>query len=106
MNIAAAASAASSYAGVSGIAQSIQGAANGIKSDALSGFGGMVKEAIRDTIDTGKASETKTSELLTGQADVVDVVTAVAETEIAFETMVTLRDKVIAAYEEIMRMPV
>ena len=106
MNLAAAAKAASSYAGVSGIADSIQGAAKGIKTDALSGFGNMVKEAIRDTVETGKVSEVKTGEMLTGKADVVDVVTAVAETEVAFETMVTLRDKVITAYEEIMRMPV
>ena len=36
----------------------------------------------------------------------VDVVTAVAESELALETLVAVRDKVIAAYEEIMRMPV
>jgi flagellar hook-basal body complex protein FliE len=36
----------------------------------------------------------------------VDVVTAVAESEAALETLVAVRDKVIAAYEEIMRMPV
>ena len=35
----------------------------------------------------------------------VDVVTAVAESELALETLVAVRDKVIAAYEEIMRMP-
>ena len=41
-----------------------------------------------------------------GRADVVDVVTAVAESETAIQTLVAVRDKVIAAYEEIMRMPV
>lgn len=106
MNLAAVAQAASSYAGVGGIASAVQGAAQSIKTDAVSGFGGMVKEAIRDTVETGRMSEIKTGEMLTGKADVVDVVTAVAETEVAFETMVTLRDRVIAAYEEIMRMPV
>jgi len=30
----------------------------------------------------------------------------VSETEVAVETMVSVRDKVIAAYEEIMRMPI
>ena len=34
------------------------------------------------------------------------VVTAVAETEVALETMVSIRDRVISAYEEIMRMPI
>jgi flagellar hook-basal body complex protein FliE len=37
---------------------------------------------------------------------VVDVVTAVAESETAIETLVSVRDKVIQAYEEIMRMPI
>ena len=41
-----------------------------------------------------------------GKADMVDVVTAVAESESALETLVAVRDKVIAAYEEIMRMSV
>jgi len=42
----------------------------------------------------------------TGKADVVNVVTAVAESEAALETLVAVRDRVIAAYEEIMRMPI
>ena len=41
-----------------------------------------------------------------GKANIVDVVTAVAETEVAIETLVSVRDKVISAYEEIMRMPI
>jgi flagellar hook-basal body complex protein FliE len=36
----------------------------------------------------------------------VDVATAVTETEVAIESMVSIRDKVIQAYEEIMRMPI
>ena len=41
-----------------------------------------------------------------GKANIVDVVTAVSETEVAIEALVSVRDKVIAAYEEIMRMPI
>jgi len=41
-----------------------------------------------------------------GKANIVDVVTAVAETEVAIDTLVSVRDKVVAAYEEIMRMPI
>jgi flagellar hook-basal body complex protein FliE len=36
----------------------------------------------------------------------VDVVTAVAETETAIDAVVAVRDRVIAAYEEIMKMPI
>ncbi len=41
-----------------------------------------------------------------GKANLVDVVTAVSESEAAIETLVAVRDRVIAAYEEIMRMPI
>jgi flagellar hook-basal body complex protein FliE len=36
----------------------------------------------------------------------IDVVTAVAESEVAIDTLVSVRDKVISAYEEIMKMPI
>ncbi len=41
-----------------------------------------------------------------GKSNMVDVVTAVAETEVAVDAVVAVRDKVIAAYEEIMKMPI
>ncbi len=44
--------------------------------------------------------------MASGKANIVDVVTAVAETEVAVETLVAVRDRVISAYEEIMRMPI
>ena len=42
----------------------------------------------------------------TGKANVIDVVTAVAETQVAVETLVSVRDRMIQAYEEIMKMPI
>jgi flagellar hook-basal body complex protein FliE len=44
--------------------------------------------------------------VVTGKANIVDAVTAVAETEVAIDAVVAVRDKVIQAYEEIMRMPI
>ena len=41
-----------------------------------------------------------------GKANMIDVVTAVAESEIAVQALVSVRDKVIAAYEEILKMPI
>ena len=51
-------------------------------------------------------SDVQTQALAAGKANIVDVVTAVAETEVAIEALVSVRDKVISAYEEIMRMPI
>ena len=69
-------------------------------------FAKVLAETVQDVLDTGKVSDRKALDLVNGKGDIVDVVTAVTQTEIAIETMVTVRDRVIAAYEEIMRMPI
>jgi len=69
-------------------------------------FGAMVKEAINSVVEAGHKSDAQAQAMAAGKANIVDVVTAVSETEVAVEAMVSVRDKVIAAYEEIMRMPI
>ena len=64
-------------------------------------FGAMVEKAVSSTLDTGRVAEVKAMALAEGKASIVDVVTAVAETELAVETLVTVRDKVISAYKDI-----
>jgi len=68
-------------------------------------FAQILSSQLGAIVDQGRAAEAGAAGLITGKAEIVDVVTAVAETEVAMETLVTLRDKVISAYEEIMRMP-
>jgi flagellar hook-basal body complex protein FliE len=74
--------------------------------DAQPDFAQMVKDGVTGVLDKGQVAETTATQMVAGKADVVDVVTAVAETEVALETMVSVRDRVISAYEEIMRMPI
>ena len=68
-------------------------------------FAAMVKDAVQGVVETGKASEAKSAAFANGKGNVIDVVTAVSESEVAMETMVAMRDKVISAYEDIMKMP-
>lgn len=70
------------------------------------GFGSLLQSAVGNFAETGRKAETQALAVANGKADVVDVVTAVAESEAALETLVAVRDRVIAAYEEIMRMPI
>ncbi|GAA0773429.1 flagellar hook-basal body complex protein FliE [Roseibium denhamense] len=69
-------------------------------------FGQMVQSAVETVVEQGRQTDDKAIGMINGKTDVVDVVTAVAETEVALETMVAVRDRVISAYEEIMRMPI
>ena len=69
-------------------------------------FGELVKEAIGSLTQASRASDAQSQAMAAGKANIVDVVTAVAETEVAIDTLVSVRDKVVSAYEEIMRMPI
>ena len=69
-------------------------------------FGELVEQAVTGTLDTGRAAEQKTLAMANGKGSIVDVATAVAETELAVETLVTVRDKVISAYKDILNMPI
>ena len=69
-------------------------------------FGDLLKSATSNILEAGRKADTQTHAMASGKGNVVDVVTAVAETEVAVETMVAVRDRIISAYEEIMRMPI
>jgi flagellar hook-basal body complex protein FliE len=69
-------------------------------------FGKMLSESLQGLVDSGKTADKMSMDLVNGKGNVVDVVTAISQTEIAMESMVAIRDKVISAYEEIMRMPI
>jgi len=67
--------------------------------DALGRAAGSFAETLRRGEETAKAA-------ITGGADAHALVQALAQVQIAVETTVTLRDRVVEAYQEILRMPV
>jgi flagellar hook-basal body complex protein FliE len=69
-------------------------------------FTDMLKNALGAVVEAGRKSDAQAQAMAAGKANIVDVVTAVSETEVAMETLVSVRDRVISAYEEIMRMPI
>jgi flagellar hook-basal body complex protein FliE len=46
------------------------------------------------------------AQMVQGQGSLIDVVTAVSSAEASLETVMAVRDQVISAYQEIMRMPI
>ena len=69
-------------------------------------FGAMLRDAIGDVAKQGRSMDRQSAAYASGKSNMVDVVTAVAETQAALETLVAVRDKVISAYEEILKMPI
>jgi len=92
------------YANVAKSASGKGGASDEIKTEG-SDFASMVQEGIKSVVDTGKKSEEVSKAAISGKADVRDVVAAVNNAELTLQTVVAVRDKVVAAYNEILHMP-
>ena len=97
--------AAGAYAATQGLLTTPSKPGGGQAANGLD-FASLIQGAVSGVAQTGKAAEAQAMAAAGGKADIVDVVTAVAESEAALETLVAVRDRVIAAYEEIMRMPI
>ena len=69
-------------------------------------FGEMVKDVVGDVVKSGQAAEVKAVQGATSKAELVDVVTAITNAELSLQTVVAVRDKVISAYQDIMKMPI
>jgi flagellar hook-basal body complex protein FliE len=62
--------------------------------------------AARDFMTEMRESEATVQAGLVGEADAQSVVEALAATELAVQTAVAVRDRVVEAYQEVLRMPV
>ncbi len=71
-----------------------------------SGFAEMLTSVMGDMTATSRAAETQMTSAVQGQGSLIDVVTAVSSAEASLETVMAVRDQVIQAYQEIMRMPI
>lgn len=69
-------------------------------------FADMVVDVAKDAKTSGVAAEKLSIQAVAGKADLNQVVTAVTNAEVTLQTVVAVRDKVIAAYQDILRMPI
>ncbi len=70
------------------------------------GAGEVFVDIARDFATTLQESENIATSAISGDADPHTLVQALAQTELAVETAIAVRDKVVEAYQEILRMPV
>lgn len=73
---------------------------------ANSGFGAMVENLVGTTADQLRSAEAASAKQVAGKGDLIDVVTAIGAAETALDTMVAVRDRVVGAYTDIMRMQI
>lgn len=88
--------------------QAIQGAgsAGAVSPTDAPGFSELVQNVIASATTQTRAAETQMTQVVQGQGSLIDVVTAISSAEASLETALAVRDQMIQAYQEIMRMPI
>lgn len=66
-------------------------------------FGDLMKNAVVSSLDTMKFGETMTARAVTGEASLPEVVQAVNAAELTLQTVTAVRDRLVGAYQELMR---
>ncbi len=79
---------------------------NAAQSKDGTGFSEMLRDATESAVSSLREGEALSLQAAAGTADINDVVMAVGKAEMTLQTVVTLRDRVIQAYQEILRMPI
>jgi flagellar hook-basal body complex protein FliE len=76
-------------------------------SEASSGpsFSSLLQNVMSGVVQSSTQAEHQMTAHAAGKADLVDVVTSVASAETSLDTVMAVRDQVISAYQEVMRMP-
>ena len=69
-------------------------------------FGDVLEKTARATIDTLRGGEKVSAEAVMGEADLNDVVQAVTAAELTLQTVVAVRDRLVTALQEVIRMPI
>ena len=70
------------------------------------GFDEMLGRAVENGLQQIRDAERVSGAGLMGQASTVELATAMARAEVALQSTIAIRDRVINAYQEVMRMPV
>ena len=98
--------AAGAYAQVQagGGATGISGA-DGLGADG-GGFGDTLERALQGVVQTGHAADAAAAKGISGEGNLTEVVMAVSKTQLALQSTTASRDRVVQAYQDIMKMSI
>jgi len=70
-------------------------------------FGALLKDAISTVNDLSKQSNREVEKIITGETDDLHTaVIAMQRADVSFQMMMQVRNKIVQAYQEVLRMPV
>ncbi|WP_376091918.1 flagellar hook-basal body complex protein FliE [Roseomonas sp. CCTCC AB2023176] len=69
-------------------------------------FGATLRRAVEGAVDAARGADAASTRSLVDGTGVTDAVLAISRAETALQTAVAVRDRVVSAYQDIMRMPI
>lgn len=69
-------------------------------------FGAVLRSAVESAVDTGHEAETQSMRAITQGGNVTEVATALSRAELTLQTATAVRDRMLQAYQEIMRIQI
>ena len=81
-------------------------ATGGLESATADSFGNVMQRALESVVESGHQADAQAMQAISGTGSITDVVSAVSKAELALQTTVTIRDRVVQAYQDIMRRPI
>lgn len=70
------------------------------------GFSAVLGRALEGVVQAGHKADAQAVTAINGGGNLTDVATAVSHAELALQSAVAIRDKVVQAYQDVMRMPI
>lgn len=73
---------------------------------ANTGFGDLLARAMQGVADAGHQADAESVRAISGAGNLTDVATAVTRAELALQTVISIRDRVVQAYQDVARMQI
>jgi len=69
-------------------------------------FGSTLQRAMESAVDLGHTADDQAMKAIAGGGNITDVVTAVSKANLALQSTVAIRDRMVQAYQDIIKMPI
>lgn len=110
MDISKAAAAYQQASGMGGVASKVENALGNAATESKDkmgpSFADLVSEGLEGARSTGYKTEATSVEALANKSELQDLVTAVSNAELTLNTVIAVRDRMISAYQDILKMPI
>ena len=74
--------------------------------DVSNSFGAAITQALDQAVQTGHTADDQAMKAISGNSNLTDVVAALSHAEMTLQTATAIRDRVVQAYQDIMKMPI